>query len=140
MVRPPMRLTTRPAGLHPPQPHAPPTPSYSYSRNRYADVVTVGNPATKARWRNSGYRKRDKARQGRRSEVRGQGLPVSRGSGVSSMGLPCERNWDELWDRFCLAFLTDFRENPSTLSTDGDVVAAEDIALWGDRGHRSNIS
>ncbi|TNN59377.1 hypothetical protein EYF80_030392 [Liparis tanakae] len=53
------------------------------------------------------------------------------GKGVSSMGLPWERNWDELCDRFCLAFLTDFRENPSTLSTDGDVVAAEDIALLG---------
>lgn len=48
------------------------------------------------------------------------------------MGLPWERNWDELCDRFCLAFLTDFRENPSTLSTDGDVVAAEDIALLGE--------
>lgn len=32
-----------------------------------------------------------------------------------------------------MAFLTDFRENPSTLSTDGDVVAAEDIALLGER-------
>lgn len=31
-----------------------------------------------------------------------------------------------------MAFLTDFRENPSTLSTDGDVVAAEDIALLGE--------
>lgn len=58
-------------------------------------------------------------------------LPFSSGKGVSSMGLPWERNWDELCDRFCLAFLTDFRENPSTLSTDGDVVAAEDIALQG---------
>lgn len=28
-----------------------------------------------------------------------------------------------------MAFLTDFRENPSTLSTDGGEVAAEDIAL-----------
>lgn len=56
-------------------------------------------------------------------------LPLSRGKGVSSIGLPWERNWDELCDRFCLAFLTDFRENPSTLSTEGAVVAAEDIAL-----------
>lgn len=34
-----------------------------------------------------------------------------------------------------MAFLTDFRENPSTLSTDGDVVAAEDIALLGENTH-----
>lgn len=58
-------------------------------------------------------------------------IPFSRGSGVSSMGLPWDRNWEELCERFCLAFLTDFRENPSTLSTDGGVVAAEDIALLG---------
>ncbi len=55
--------------------------------------------------------------------------PLSRGRGVSSIGLPWERNCEELWERFCLAFRTDFRENPSTLSTDGGVVAAEDIAL-----------
>ena len=54
------------------------------------------------------------------------------------MGLPWERNWDELCDRFCLAFLTDFRENPSTLSTDGDVVAAEDIALLGETHREVN--
>lgn len=55
--------------------------------------------------------------------------PLSRGRGVSSIGLPWERNCEELWERFCLAFRTDFRENPSTLSTDGGVVDAEDIAL-----------
>lgn len=37
-----------------------------------------------------------------------------------------------------MAFLTDFRENPSTLSTDGDVVAAEDIALLGENTHTTS--
>lgn len=45
------------------------------------------------------------------------------------MGLSWDLNWDELCDRLCLAFRTDFLEKPSTLSTDGGAVAAEDIAL-----------
>lgn len=56
-------------------------------------------------------------------------LPLSSGRGVSSIGLPWDLNCEELCDLFCLAFLTDFRENPSTLSTDGGVVGAEDISL-----------
>lgn len=56
-------------------------------------------------------------------------LPFSSGRGVNSIGLPWDLNCEELCDLFCLAFLTDFRENPSTLSTDGGVVGAEDISL-----------
>lgn len=56
-------------------------------------------------------------------------IPFSSGSCTSSMGFSWDLNWDELCARFCLAFRTDFLEKPSTLSTEGGVVAAEDIAL-----------
>lgn len=66
-------------------------------------------------------------------------LPFSSGRGVNSIGLPWDLNCEELCDLFCLAFLTDFRENPSTLSTDGGVVGAEDISLLKRKRHHKHI-
>ena len=66
-------------------------------------------------------------------------LPFSRGRGVNSIGLPWDLNCEELCDLFCLAFLTDFRENPSTLSTDGGVVGAEDISLLKRKRYHKHI-
>ena len=66
-------------------------------------------------------------------------LPFSSGRGVNSIGLPWDLNCEELCDLFCLAFLTDFRENPSTLSTDGGVVGAEDISLLKRKKYHQHI-
>lgn len=67
-------------------------------------------------------------------------LPFRSGRGVNSIGLPWDLNCEELCDLFCLAFLTDFRENPSTLSTDGGVVGAEDISLLKRKKYHKHIS
>lgn len=62
-------------------------------------------------------------------------MSFSSGRGVNSIGSPQDLNCEELCD-FCLAFLTDFRENPSTECTHGGIVGAEGISiitwsLWG---------
>lgn len=62
-------------------------------------------------------------------------MSFSSSRGVNLIGSPWDLNCEEPRD-FCLAFMADFRENPSTECTYGGIVGAEGIAIitwsfWG---------